>query len=55
MTPIKLCLSKIKIISDWKGILFVFHTNQIVCLIQKSYGNYFVLIYDITSDLSFGI
>ena len=38
MTPIKLSLSKIKIISYWKEILFFFHTNQIVCLINKSYG-----------------
>ena len=55
MTPIKLSLSKIKIISYWKEILFFFHTNQIVCLINESYGTYFVLIYDIKSDLSFGI
>ena len=55
MTPIKLSLSKIKIISYWKEIHFFFHTNQIVCLINKSYGTYFVLIYDIKSDLSFGI
>ena len=55
MTSIKLSLSKIKIISYWKEIIFFFHTNQIVCLIYKSYGTYFVLIYDIKSELSFEI
>ena len=45
MTPIKLSLSEIKIISCWKEILFFFHTNHIVCLIYKSYGTYFVLSY----------
>ena len=50
MTPIKLSLSKIIIIPNWKETLFFFHTNQIVCLINKSYGTYFVLIYDIKSD-----
>ena len=56
MTPIKLSLSKIKIISYWKKIVFFFYTNQIVPVNKEIiWYVYFVLIYDIKSNLSFEI